>query len=96
MAYLHIGISTTKIYICCFFPFFPQHKQFFKLLDHYRFYLLYMLNLSYFTEAILKNRTLTDAKKREQFTILKKQMEMDLMVKYIPVICTNHCTNHLY
>lgn len=30
-------------------------------------------------EAILKNRTLTDAKKREQFTILKKQMEMDLM-----------------
>lgn len=49
-----------------------------------------MLNLLYFTEAILKNRTLTDAKKREQFTILKKQMEMDLMVKYIHVICTNH------
>lgn len=75
-----------------FFLFFAQHKhkQFLEMLEHYRFNLLYMFNLSYFTEAILKNRTLTDAKKREQFTILKKQMEMDLMVKSMHVIYTNH------
>lgn len=80
------------INILYLFLFFAQHKhkQFRELLEHYRFNLLYMFNLSYFTEAILKNRTLTDAKKREQFTILKKQMEMDLMVKSMHVIYTNH------
>lgn len=80
------------INILYLFPFFAQHKhkQFLELLEHYRFNLLYMFNLSYFTEAILKNQTLTDAKKREQFTILKKQMEMDLMVKSMHVIYTNH------
>lgn len=76
------------INILYLFLFFAQHKhkQFRELLEHYRFNLLYMFDLSYFTEAILKNRTLTDAKKREQFTILKKQMEMDLMVKSMHVI----------
>lgn len=80
------------INILYLFLFFAQHKhkQFRELLEHYRFNLLYMFDLSYFTEAILKNRTLTDAKKREQFTILKKQMEMDLMVKSMHVIYTNH------
>lgn len=80
------------INILYLFLFFAQHKhkQFRELLEHYRFNLLYMFNLSYFTEAILKNRTLTDAKKREQFTILKKQMEMDLMVKSMHVIYANH------
>lgn len=80
------------INILYLFLFFAQHKhkQFLELLEHYRYNLLYMFDLSYFTEAILKNRTLTDAKKREQFTILKKQMEMDLMVKSMHVIYTNH------
>lgn len=90
MACLQVGISTSIFYICFFSLLNTNTKQFLELLEHYRFNLLYMFNLSYFTEAILKNRTLTDAKKREQFTILKKQMEMDLMVKSMHVIYTNH------
>jgi hypothetical protein len=35
----------------------------------------------YFIEAILKNKSVADAKKREQFAILKKQMELDLQVR---------------
>lgn len=42
--------------------------------------------LFHFIEAIMKNRSLVDAKKREQFAILKKQMELDLQVNML-VIC---------